>query len=540
MTAFSKNKKKKQKSFIGGVAVLTASTAVVKLIGLFYKIPMIYLVGVEGMAYFLAAYHIYTLLFTLSTAGLPIAVSILVSKFRATGNYSAGEEVYKISSLLFSFVGAGFTAILYFFAEPIANLIDIEEAAACIRAVSPSLLLVSMGSAVKGYFQGCRNMKPTAISQIIESIGKLVLGLIFTKIAINKKLPLPRVAAAAIMGLSCGVAISTIYLFACRARVKKDGSSRKEGVGGKNIFKELLSISAPITLGAAVISLTSLIDTALISSRLQHAGFAASVANSMYSSYGNLSIPIFNLIPSFMAPIAISMAPMISDAAERGDKAGERRLLNSSFKLSALVALPTSLGIAVFGREILDLIFPSEISAVEVASPLLSVLAPAVFFSCLITLTNAALQSYGRAAKPIISMTVGAVVKIIFEYILVGIPSVGIFGAPVSTVLCDVTIVIFNIYFIEKYTCGVGKITEMFTKPFVAAVLSVGLTSVTMSIFSRYVSIGKYIVFPIIAANVFIYAIMAAKTDSVTAGDIELLPNGRGIYKIMKKIKLLK
>ena len=159
--------KKSSQGFIGGVAVLTASTAVVKLIGLFYKIPLIHIIGIEGMAYFLAAYHIYTLLFTVSTAGLPVAVSILVSKSMATGNKSAVEKIYKTALLLFSGVGAIFGFVLIIGASPIANAIDIPESASAIRAVAPSLVFVSAGSAVKGFFQGSHNMMPTGISQVI-------------------------------------------------------------------------------------------------------------------------------------------------------------------------------------------------------------------------------------------------------------------------------------------------------------------------------------------------------------------------------------
>jgi len=540
LTALSSSKEKKTKSFIGGVAVLTASTAVVKIIGLFYKIPMIYLVGVEGMAYFLAAYHIYTLLFTLSTAGLPIAVSILVSRCRASGNISGGEAVYRIASLLFTSVGAIFTVVLYACAEPIASLIDIKEAADCIRAVAPSLLFVSMGSAVKGYFQGCQNMKPTAVSQIIESVGKLGLGLLFTKLAISRGMPLPKIAAAAIMGLSAGVVVSTLYLFVCRIKAKKENYSFSSEHSGKKILKELMAISAPITLGAAVISITGLIDTALISSRLQSAGYASAVANSMYSSYGNLSIPIFNLIPAFMAPIAISMAPTVADAASRGDKYKERQLLDSSFKLCGMIAIPSSVGIAVFSNEILKLIFPSEISATRVAAPLLSILAPAVFFSCLITLTNAALQAYGKASKPIISMAVGAVLKMITEYLLVGDPRIGIFGAPVSTLVCDVCIVAFNVYYIGKYTCGTAKISELFGKPLVSAAVSSFIVSFAASALLKHCDIGKYILFPIVIIDAFIYLILIIKTGALNKKEIELLPNGRKVYKILNKIKLLK
>lgn len=532
---------KSRKSFIGGVAVLTASTVAVKLIGLFYKIPLIHLVGVEGMAYFLAAYHIYTTLFMLSTAGLPVAVSIMVSKRLALNDRSVVDRIYKISLRLFSLVGGICSAVLYFGADAIACSIEIPEAAYCIRAVSPSLLFTAAGSAVKGYFQGHQNMKPTAVSQIIESIGKLGFGMLFTYIAIRQNLPLPVVAAFAISGLTVGVILSTLYLFAFRVTKRPVGIFReRKKTSTSKILRELMLISTPITLGAVVISIASLIDTALISSRLQSIGFAPAVANAMYSSYGNLSIPIFNLIPSLISPIALSMAPMLSDAVERKDKSGERELLVSSFRLCSIIAIPASIGLAVFGKEILGLVFSGEFDAVSTAAPLLSILAPSVFFSCLITVTNAVLQSNGKAAKPILSMLFGALIKIISEYVLVGIPSINIKGAPISTLLCDLIIVVMNLYFIEKNTCGIDYLPKLFFRPIISAAISTGLSMLIAVPIIRLGVEMKIATIGIVLIDIAIYALIATKTHAVTESDIKMLPFGNDICNIMKKIKLLK
>ena len=529
--------KKSSQGFFGGVAVLTASTAVVKLIGLFYKIPLIHIIGIEGMAYFLAAYHIYTLLFAVSTAGLPVAVSILVSKSMAVGDESAVEKIYKAALLLFSAIGVLLAIVLFVGANTIADAIDIPESAFAIRAVAPSLIFVSAGSAVKGFFQGSHNMMPTGISQVIEAIGKLGLGLLFTVYAQKRGYSLPNVAAAAMLGLTFGVAISTAYLFICRFKHKhRSVKLRRNNINVKRILLRILSISAPVTLGAAVISVTGIIDTVLISSRLQSAGFASSVANAMYSSYGNLSIPLFNLIPAFVAPVAISVAPMISEAAEKKDTLKEKKLMTSALKLTGLIAIPSAFGIAVFGHEILSIIFSSQSEAVDLAAPLLSVLAPAIFFSCLITVTNAVLQSYGKAGKPIISTALGALVKLTSEFVLVGDPSVNIFGAPISTLLCDVTIVTVNLYFIKKYTCGTEGAWALFGKTLVAATAS---TACTVLISAKLSHIKYAIMFSVII-NVILYLLVTVLSGSVTGDDIEMLPKGKKIYKILKEIKLIK
>ncbi len=533
------NDEKSRKRFLGGVAVLTASTAAVKIIGLFYKLPLIHLVGIDGMAFFLAAYHIYTLLFTLSTAGLPVAVSILVSKSLAENDDATAERIYRVSLALFTAVGAVSTAVLYFGADAIAAAIDIPNSAPCIRAVAPALLFVAAGSAVKGYFQGRQNMKPTAISQVVESVGKLALGLVFTYYAVGQGYPDHITAAYAIFGLTVGVLISTLYLFIVKFK-ERSNTLGNSSVSTSNILRRIASISAPITLGAMVISLTSIVDTALISSRLQSAGFAETVANAMYSSYGNLSIPLFNLIPAFISPIALSVAPMIAEASERGENDRARELLSSAFRLCALIALPASLGLSVFGHEILSLLFSDQLAAVNIAAPLLSALSPAVFFSCIITVSNAALQAYGKAAKPILSMAIGATVKIIAEYVLVGMPKINILGAPISTLLCDLSIVMVNLYFIRKYTCGVGSEAKLFTRTLLASVIATLLSIAVALILIKAVGGFKGMILIIAAVDIVIYILLAAKTQAVNSADIEMLPRGEAISNKLKKIKLIK
>lgn len=526
--------------FLGGVTVLTVSTAAVKLIGLFYKIPLIKLVGIGGMAYFLAAYHIYTLLFMLSTSGLPVAVSILVARSRAEGKNADAERTYRISLILFSLIGVLCSAVLYALSDIAAAAVGIPEASHCIRAVAPSLLFAASGSAVRGYFQGRQDMRPTAISQLIESGGKLILGLAFTKAAISASLPTGVVAAFSIAGLTAGSLGSTLYLFIRRAFVRRKERSLPQApvtdmpVG--KVICEIASISAPITLGAAVMSITSLIDTALIAKRLQAAGFAPSAANMLYSSYGNLSIPMFNLIPAFIAPVALSMTPLLTEAAQRRDRERERELLGGAMRICAIVAIPASLGLAVFGREILTLIFRTEAAATDIAAPLLTVLSPAIFFSCLITVTNAALQAYGKAQKPIISMAFGAAVKIGAEFILVGMPSVNIFGAPISTILCDLTIVLINLYFIGKYTCSIGEngLFGVFARPLFASGISAVATVVFAGILRRSLGVSKYAIIPVIIFNVAFYAFFVLFTGAVSDEDIKLLPQGEKIAGIIK------
>ena len=530
--------KKAKNGFLSGVAVLTASAVIVKLIGVLYKIPLVGLVGIEGMAYFLAAYHIYTLLFMISSSGLPVAVSILVSKRSAEGDERGAEEVFFSSLKLFFAVGLVGCLFLLLFSEPIAASIKIPEAAMSVKAIAPALLFLTVGSAVRGYFQGKGDMMPTALSQVIEAFGKLVLGLAFARIAILLEAPDEAVSAAAIAGISVGAAISATYLFLLKFRksTKNVGKVKKK----KSILRDLIKISAPITLGAAVVSLSGVVDTALVSSRLQLAGISSSDANTMYSSYGNLAIPLYNLVPALVSPISVALTPLLTKAHTVGDREKECALMASAIRLCTLLAVPACFGLCIFGEQILLLLYPSQMDAIGVASPLLSVLAPAVLFSCLITLTNSLLMAYGEERKSIISTALGIFVKICVEYFLLSDPSVNIFGAPISTLCCNIFIVCANLYFFAKVTKRKTRIASLTVRPLIAALPSSTLATFLFFYVCCTVSDAKIAFLVSFAADVIAYVFFALWNGSVTEEDLIFLPAGEKIIKIMKKIRLLR
>lgn len=525
-----------KKSFLSGVAFLFISAISVKLIGLFYKIPLIRLVGIEGMAYFLAAYHVYVLLFTVSNAGLPIAVSILVSR-RCASNDEAGAETLFFTALkLFSIIGAVCGFAMYFLSDTVAASIKMPEAALSVRAIAPSLFFVSVASAVRGYFQGKGDMVPTAVSQVIESIGKLVLGLVFAGAALYAKLPLPVISAAAIGGISAGSALSAIYLFAVKA--KKTGAivgkCRKEQ---GNLFR-LLRIAAPITISSAVISLTGVVDTALVSSRLQAAGIDSSVANSMYSSYGNLAIPLFSLVPSLISPIAVAVTPMLARAREQREREKEKSLISSALRITALISVPASFGLALFGEQILFLLYPSQTIAVAVAAPLLSVLAPSVLFSCLLTVLNSVLQAYGLEKRLLFSIGAGMILKIAVEYISLSNPKINIFGAPMSTLFCNLLVVCINLYMLMRVLPEL-KVTFAL-KPLSAALPATAAALLTFYLLLNRGADQKLALFAAIFADVAFYGAVSIFNGSIAEEDLGLLPGGEKIIKIMKKLRLLR
>lgn len=523
-----------KKTFLSGVGVLSAAALLSKVIGLFYRIPLLSAVGLGGMAYFLAANHIYVTLYLVASAGLPLAVSILVSEKRATGDRAGAERVYRAARTLFLLIGAGGALFLFLGAPFLAHRIGLDGAVHSLRAVAPTLLFSCLSAACRGYFQGCGDMRPTAVSEVIESCAKLCFGLGGAHLAVRLGYGKTVTAAFATAGLTVAAFLSMLYLLLRKVRHAKrearDGvclSARPEDAP----MRRLLRIAAPVTCSSLVLSVASVVDTVLISQRLRDAGFAIGTAEAMYSSYGNLALPLYNLPASLITPVSLALVPLLSSAFRAGDSAGERTVISSAMRLSALLAIPASIGLSVFSEPILTLLYPAQTTAVTIAAPLLSVLALSVLFSCFMTVTNAVLSTYGHPSKALLSMSIGAVVKIVSEYILVGRPDTNIYGAPVSTFLCNLIVTALNLYFVYRYSPGSESISSVFGRPLLASVPTVLASGVLYALLTAFGGFSSWKVLLSLAVAVSVYALCAVRTKALRKEDLSSIPFGDRIAR---------
>ena len=534
--------KKQSGRFFSGVAVLTLSTAIVKVIGLLYKIPMIKVLGEEGMGYFNSAYELYTFFYIIATAGLPVAISIMIAKSLENGRCENVKKIYNVVfSILFLLGLVGTVALYYgagFFGEAIGN----TNAVMCICAIAPMAMFICVSSAVRGFFQGHQNMMPTAVSQIIEALGKLLLGLALAVWSIKEGYSIPMAASFATAGITVGVGLSMLYLLISKLVIKHKESyeivdDRKDT--SKSILGNLFKIAVPITLSSLVISLTRVVDLVMIMRRLQAIGYTMGAANAIYGSYSTLAVSMYNLPAAFVSPIAISLVPILASAFHSHDRVRENRILNSSLRLCGLITLPASLGLSIFSRPILELLFAGETGAINVAAPLLSVLGMSVFFSSLMTVTNAILQAYGMEKKPIVSMLVGALVKTVFSYILIGMPGINIYGAPISTFLCALTVTSINLYYIKKATGELDGATRLFIKPLLASSVAIGSVGAIYFLSRRIIGESHLLTLAAISVAVVLYALCSLKMKAVVSEDVLMLPMGEKIEKLLRKVKLL-
>ena len=539
------------KMFFSGVLVLTISNLIIKAIGVLFKIPMNHVVGDQGMGYYNSAYTIYTFFYMVSTAGLPVAISILVAENRAVGRMKQVKRVFRLALLLFFIVGLVGTSAMFFGAHGFASLLKADPTYYCIIAIAPTLFFICISSALRGYFQGYQFMAPVAVSQLIEALCKLFLGIAFARYALGRWGSDPStihyVAGYAVLGVTIGAGLGMVFLTFSKMLFRNEkydaeyisvsGVDETCDPAGK-ILKRIALIAIPITVSASVMSLTNLIDMALIQRLLQtFRGMSEAEATAVYGNYTTLCVPMFNLPPYLIYPISYSIIPLIKTALSSGDRKRSEVVMESSLRVAFLVGIPCGLGMAALARPILYT-FGYVPSSVEAAYPLLALLAPSTFFLCVLSVTNAILQANGYEKKPVISMLVGAVVKILSNLVLIRL--IGMPGTPISTFLCYLTATGLNFYFVVKHVGLRPKMRRMFLRPLIAGVMCALSAIGTYYLVYRFIHSARISTLIAIVVAAAIYFVLVFAIKAISADDVRLLPRGEKIEGMLRKMRLLR
>lgn len=503
-------RKTKSRGFVFGAAILAAASIIVKIIGAFYKIPLGIILGPVGMADFSVAYNIYALLFVISTAGVPSAVSKLVSESEARGLGGDMLRIYRVAYFSFAMIGAAGFATMFFFSEEIAAAMGNRAAELAIAAISPAVLLVTLSAINRGYFQGRADMIPTAVSEVIEALGKLGAGLLCARYLKIRGYEENVIAAGAVFGVTVGALLSFIWLSLCGD--KKGGEKKPPQMGRREIAKKLISLSVPITAGAAVMSLANVIDSAMCLNLLQRSGVAEYRSKWLFGAY-TYATCIFNLPTGIITTLSVSLIPALSALSAKRELRRLDRTANSGILAAMLIAFPSAAGIAAIPCEIMDLLYGASVGyeCIEVSARLLRILSLAVIPLSVATVTNAIHQSLGHPNIPLRSMATGAIFKLVSNFILVGRRGTGIYGAAISTVLCYLIIAVMNVKSLRKYSYLEVNISKNFIKPLVMAVATYASVRVCFMLGSDAVEPGMLTVIA-----VFVGAVVSAVVAFIT------------------------
>lgn len=461
-----------KKSFIKGAAVLGAAGIIVKLVGVFYKIPLANIIGTEGAGLYAKSYPIYTILLMISTAGLPPAISKLVSSHTALGDRAGARKIFRVALILLGTFGLICSIALYFSSGLYANRQGVPQIELAIKFISPAIFFVAVMAAIRGYFQGLQNMFPTAMTQMVEQVVKVTLGLTFASIMVTRGVEYG--AAGAILGVMASefiaMCVIIVYYFVRREKKLRHAVAYQTA---SRILKDILKLSIPILIGASIMPLMQLADSFIITERLMYAGMAKETALSLFGIFALFANPLVNVPGTVSLAFGVSILPIIS-AAKASDSPEEiKKNSKMGLKMAMLVGLPSAIGLGVIARPIMQLLYGHTLSAYElpISGQLLAILAGGVIFLSILQTLNGALQGLGKVMVPVVALGSGAIVKVILAYWLIGIPEIGIFGAPISTVACYFTASIIDIVMVKRLTKVKFGVLECVIRPAAASIL---------------------------------------------------------------------
>lgn len=530
-----------KENFAKGAAILSLSGLIVKILGAIYRIPLTSLIGTEGMANYNVAYGVYNLLLAISLAGLPTAIARLIAEKRALNNYKGAYQVYNISLITLFIIGMVSSLLILLLAKPLVNLLHFPNAYYSMLALVPALLIIPVMSAYRGFFQGMQNMAPLAISQFLEQLLRVVVG--FGLAYALVKSGVDKAAAGATFGASVGSigALLIILLFFIKRKKltqheinSSDNNFLEEP---KKIVTDLLRIAVPITIGAAMSPLMSILDSYFVGSRLTSLGYAQAQIEDLMGQLGGMAQSLINFPQAFSTAIAVSLVPVLTEAFVKKDKLRLAQTADMGAKLSLIIALPAGIGMFMLAQPIMELLYPN-MGAEKFASSgaLLQIQAIGLIFFILNQAYTAMLQSVNKQIIPVKNLFFGLLAKIILSYILIGIEQINIKGAAISSLVAYLITTVLNLRDIRKYTkIKMKSIVKIAALP----LLSTALMAITVWIVSSVVGIltksNSLLTLLSIGAAGIIYFVALFATGAITSEDLELIPMGNKLKRFVRR-----
>ena len=536
----------KGQNFVKGAAILGIAGVVVKILGAIYRIPLSNIIKPEGMGYYQTAYPFYVLLLTISTAGVPVAVAKLVAEKRAIGDYKNAHKIFKVALMALVFLGLLTSMVIAFGAKSIVAYLGNENAYYALIALVPALFFVPIMSAFRGFFQGSQSMLPTALSQIVEQLFRVVTGLSLTYILLNKGIPIA--AGGASFGGSMGALFGTIVIMGIYLRQKKDiqteiDSTVKEREYSINaIIKDLLFIAVPITLGAAISPIMDTIDAALVLRRLQSINYSAKEANALYGQLKGFAQTLINLPQVFSIAISMSLMPAISHASSRKSKEEVAELISTGLRLTLLIGLPSAFGLFILAKPIIALLyFNNTAEVISVTGEILQYLALGVVFLTLVQALTAIIQGLGKPFIPVRNLLLGAIVKIILTYFLTAIPAINVKGAAISTVVAFGIAASLNFIYIIKVVKAELDMKKIFLKPLASALGMAIIARLAYNLLRSLLSntqLGAAVAtLGAVLIGGLIYFVLLIATGTFTIEDLSFLTKSKKLKRLLKKFK---
>jgi len=532
------------KKFITGAGILAVCGILAKCLSLFFRIPLAseYMLGDEGIGYYQLPYPIYSLLIAISYLGLPSAISKLVSERIANGKYKEAHSIFRGTFLLLVIIGTISSMLLFFGAGVIIKVQDWPlESKYSLYGLALAPLFVSIMGAYRGYFQGMQNMKPTAISQLVESFGRVIVGVGLA--AILLKSGLGKAAGGASFGATAGAILGSIFLTLVYLKNKKEiyenisKDTKGKSIPFAKVAMLVVVVALPITLGAAISSIINLIDSSLVIARLTSAlHMPEKTATQLFGVLSGKAITLINVPLTVSMAIVLSIMPAISEAVARNEKKDLFNKIELGIRLSLLIGLPSATGLAMMSGPIMTLLYGKTTNG----GSTLAILSISLIFVILGQLFAAILQGMGKFWLPICNLAISAIVKCILTYILVAVPILNVNGAALATVVTDLVYTILNYIFVKKYSKYKStNIGVVIIRPVIATlVMAICTKAIYVSLRALCLLPGAIVTLISIGVGAIVYFLSLIVFGVISDEDFESIPCGDKIQAVFRKLKV--
>ena len=539
MSAEQQNSNSNNSKFLKGTMILTISSIIVKVIGSLNWIILSRVLGGEGIGLYQMGFPIYLMAITVSSAGVPVAISIITSEKLANKDYRGAKRVFNVSLRLLLVSGLIFSSALLFGADFLINQHIIRDARAyySIIALAPAVFFVTFLASFRGYLQGWQIMTPTATSEVVEQLVRVITMLVFADLFMPYGLAYA--AGGASMGAGAGAFCALLVLMWFYRRLKRrlheeieaqDDSIPEESAG--HIIKRLLKLALPVSLTSLMLPIGANLDLLIVPQRLEVAGFDVRHATELFGYLTGMAVPLVNLATIFTAAMTISLVPSISEskALERFDAIRDK--IRLAFRVAMIITFPCFMGLFFLAEKVAALIYnaPGAAGAIQTMSV-------GILFLGMHQISTGILQGLGKTAIPVINMILACLVKVVMSWWLTAIPFLGIKGASMATVADFAVAAIINMGFIYKYTGFTFSLGSLL-KPLLAAGV---MGAVIYAVLGITEQLGMWCVLFAMVAAVPSYALALLAFGGLTKEDLENIPFvGRKILAVGQRLGFFK
>ena len=539
MSAEQQNSNSNNSKFLKGTMILTISSIIVKVIGSLNWIILSRVLGGEGIGLYQMGFPIYLMAITVSSAGVPVAISIITSEKLANKDYRGAKRVFNVSLRLLLVSGLIFSSALLFGADFLINQHIIRDARAyySIIALAPAVFFVTFLASFRGYLQGWQIMTPTATSEVVEQLVRVITMLVFADLFMPYGLAYA--AGGASMGAGAGAFCALLVLMwfyrRLRRRLHAEIEAQDDSIpqeSASHIIKRLLKLALPVSLTSLMLPIGANLDLLIVPQRLEVAGFDVRHATELFGYLTGMAVPLVNLATIFTAAMTISLVPSISESKALEHFDAIRDKIRLAFRVAMIITFPCFMGLFFLAEKVAALIYnaPGAAGAIQTMSV-------GILFLGMHQISTGILQGLGKTAIPVINMILACVVKVVMSWWLTAIPFLGIKGASMATVADFAVAAIINMGFIYKYTGFTFSIGSLL-KPFFAAGM---MGAVIYAVLSVTEQLGMWCVLFAMVAAVPSYAVALMAFGGLTKEDLENIPFvGRKVLAVGQRLGFFK